>query len=107
MPRRRLHASNAERQKAYRQRIASTTTPAPTSAQPVKGRRSPSRPTRLAQLIDSLQTLTTEYEDWLNALPEALQNTNLGDRLAETISQLTEVVDLLSSVDPPKGFGRD
>jgi hypothetical protein len=51
--------------------------------------------------------LFDEYEDWLAALPESLQDSDQATRLTETIDQLAAVIDLLSDIDPPRGFGRD
>ena len=109
MPRHRMHASAAERQKAYRQRVAAVRAGTPPAAQPVpvKRKRPPSRPVRLAQLLRDIQALAAEYEDWLAALPEPLQDTALADKLSETIEGLNGAADVLSDVDPPKGFGRD
>jgi len=107
-PRTRLHANNAARQKAYRERLAAVSSServAPLAA--VKQRRPPSRPARLAQLLKDVQSLAAQYEDWLAALPEQLQHSALADKLSETIEQLNGAADLLSDVDPPKGFGRD
>lgn len=48
-----------------------------------------------------------EYERWLESLPESLQEGDQAARLTETIDQLASVLDILSDIDPPKGFGRD
>jgi hypothetical protein len=40
-------------------------------------------------------------------LPDSLQDGDQGARLAETIEQLGLVVDTLSEINPPRGFGRD
>ncbi len=89
MPRNRLHASAADRQRAYRQRVAERWS-GPPAVQPLsdKRKRSPSRPARLSQLLRDVQALAAEYEDWLTALPEPLQNSSVADKLSETIEQL-------------------
>ncbi|MHB2018408.1 MAG: hypothetical protein ACYCW6_15790 [Candidatus Xenobia bacterium] len=104
MPRKRLYENNADRQKAYRQRVPRS--PSPASALPRK-RRPPSRPARLQRLRTELAALAQEYQDWLGTLPESLQDTPQASRLTETVEQLTAALELLESVDPPRGFGRD
>jgi len=104
MGRKRIYASAAERQRAYRERVADAAVP----PQPEpRRRRPPSRPTRLAAARAALVQLFDEYEDWLAGIPESLQGTEQAVRLSETIDQLAAVIDLLSEVDPPRGFGRD
>jgi hypothetical protein len=61
----------------------------------------------LTQAQNVVETVVGEYQDWLEAMPEQLEESPLADKLRETIDQLNEVVDLLSSLDLPKGFGRD
>jgi hypothetical protein len=108
MPRNRQYANDADRQKAYRERLAALGPGRPVPpASPVKRKRHLSRPARLEQLRKDVQTLAAEYEDWLNALPEPLQESAISEKLAETVEQLNEAADLLNAVEPPKGFGRD
>jgi len=103
-----LYASTADRQKAYRERLAARWSGTlAVQPLPAKPKRPPSRPARLNQLLKDVQALAAEYEDWLAALPEQLQESALADKLSETIEQLNEAADLLRDVDPPKGFGRD
>lgn len=108
MARSRLYATDADRQRAYRQRLAdgrpAGTEPPPT---PTSHKRLPSRPARLARLVDDVQKLTKEYQNWLDALPDALQDTPVGEKLAGTLELLNTALELLSDIDPPKGFGRD
>ena len=105
MGRLKLYASAADRQAAYRLRIADQGGAAPTV--PSKPRQRPSRPARLALLQRETQDLQHEYEAWLTSLPEALHDGDQGERLAETIEQLGAVADLLSEITPPRGYGRD
>lgn len=70
-------------------------------------RRRRSRPDRLAALTTALKDLQGEYEHWLNALPDGLAESELADKLTDTIEQLETAADLLDSLDLPKGFGRD
>ncbi len=101
MGRNRLHANNADRQMAYRLRIAQT------ARTPSKGRRPTSKPKLLAMVQRVTDELQSEYEGWLESLPESLRETAQAERLEETIEQLTAVADLLSEIQLPKGYGRD
>lgn len=108
MSRIRVHASAAERQRAYRLRLLSAKEPlAPVEPHLPIVRRAASRPTRLATLQADAQRLQQEYEHWLEVLPEPLQDTDMAARLAETIEQLAGVVDLIAEIQLPRGFGRD
>lgn len=102
MGRNRTHASNAERQRAYRLRAAGASPPELPSR-----RRNPSRPARLSSLCGEAEALKGEYEAWLENLPDSLQDGDQAARLAETIEQLGAVVELLEDIQPPRGFGRD
>ena len=48
--------------------------------------------------------LQAEYEAWLQALPDTLQDTATAEAL-RTISELD--LSELQGIDPPRGFGRD
>ena len=52
----------------------------------------------------TLLDLQGAYQAWLDNLPEALQETALGDKL-EAICALD--LGELESVEPPRGYGRD
>ncbi|MGI5845533.1 MAG: hypothetical protein ACOX9B_15375 [Candidatus Xenobium sp.] len=106
MGRSRIYASAAERQRAYRRRLAAGQA-APAPPPESRPRRQPSRPARLAAVRSAVVQLFDEYENWLAAVPESLQESGQAQRLAETIDQLAAVVDLLCDIDPPRGFGRD
>jgi len=105
MGRNRLHASNAERQASYRLRATSQAARPPPSAN--TSRRPASRPKRLAQVRRTIQELQSEYEAWLESLPDSLQDADQVQRLTETIDQLDEVASILTDIQPPMGFGRD
>jgi hypothetical protein len=103
--RNRVYASDAERQKAHRQRVA---------AQPLKQRqpenlhrRQPSRPAKLAAVRATVLQLFDDYEDWLASIPESLQDTTQAHRLGETVDQLAAILDLIAELELPRGFGRD
>jgi hypothetical protein len=104
MPTNRVYTSNAERQKAYRLRHAARLKAPP---EPRTRRRQTSRPARLAALLTAVEELQQEYETWRDSLPESLRESEQADRLTETIEQLETVGELLSQIQPPKGFGRD
>lgn len=107
MGRHKHFASNAERQQAYRERLkAGRAIPAAISNGGGRTRRL-SRPARLAAAEHSLQALAGEYEMWIESLPENLQDGPQAERLSETIGQLEEVLNLLSELQLPRGFGRD
>lgn len=103
MSRERIHANSAERQKAYRARMASQQQiPIP------KGRqRAPSRPRRLAAILDAVRALQEEYEHWRDRLPDFQEGSEQETRLTETLELLDQALELLTEVQPPKGFGRD
>lgn len=101
-----MYASDAERQKAYRLRA---TAPVLQPIPPTTGRRRRpiSRAARLVALCSDAQRLRAEYESWLESLPETLQEGAQAERLTEAIDALETVVDLLSDIQPPRGFGLD
>lgn len=98
------YATAAERQKAYRQRLAARS-PEPLVRR--AGGRPKSRPARLADLQSAAQQLLEEYQDWLDSIPEPLQDSRQAELLGETVDQLAAVIDILSEIQPPRGFGRD
>lgn len=108
MGRHRIYGNDTERQRAWRERLKAQAAGQVTAAvAPVKGRRLPSRPARLAALLTALQQLQTEYEHWLAALPESLADSPIAERLTETVEQFQDAAEMLSAIDPPQGYGRD
>lgn len=105
MGRNRIHASAAERQRAYRERLTRQAEPVPSPSP--RRPRLPSRPARLLTAIDLVFTLQTEYEAWRERLPESLADSEQAARLDETVDLLQQAADLLDAIDPPRGFGRD
>lgn len=106
MSRTRLYANDAERQKAYRLRQTAAQR-SPKQQAPVRPSRRPSRPARLAALQVEASKLRDEYEGWLENLPESLAESDQANLLTEAVEQLQSVVDLLSEIQVPRGFGRD
>ncbi len=90
-----------ERQARRRAKLAEG---APNSKAPRKTADRRSRPQRWRDAVDELLTLQTEYQAWLDALPESLAD-------SPTAQALQAICDLpicdLESVTPPRGFGRD
>jgi chromosome segregation ATPase len=97
-----IYNSNAERQRAYRERLKTKNKEVKRQATP----RKQTRPQRLKRTIQELTHLTQEYENWLYALPENLSESGLAGQLEETTEQLQEAIELLEAVDVPRGFGR-
>ena len=92
--------TNAQRQRRYRARRK--------AQQPRAQYRRPhdrrSRPQRWQDAVRTLLNLQGEYQGWLDNLPDALQESALGDKL-EAICALD--LGELESVEPPRGYGRD
>jgi len=61
-----------------------------------------SRARRWHDTVAELVVLQAEYEAWLAALPETLQDT----ATAEALHTICDLADL-QAVEPPRGFGRD
>jgi hypothetical protein len=63
-----------------------------------------SRPRRWHDAVAELVALQAGYAAWLEALPETLHGT-------ATVETLQAIVDLdletLTSIEPPRGYGRD
>ena len=106
MSRSRLYANDAERQRAYRHRLAAAQ-PRQEPPTPIRPGRPPSRPARLAALQGEASRLRDEYESWLGKLPDSLADTDQAQLLSEAVEQLQAVVDLLEDIQLPRGFGRD
>ena len=63
-----------------------------------------SRAQRWRDTVAALVSLQAEYEAWLEALPDALQDT----ATAEALRTICEIdISDLQAIDPPRGFGRD
>ena len=92
--------TDAERQARYRAARA--------AGHPVIRTRRPadhrSRAWRWRDAVAELITLQAEYEAWLEALPDTLQDTATAEA-RRTICEL-DLADL-QAIDPPRGFGRD
>lgn len=61
-----------------------------------------SRPARIRDLEAAVRELAAEYENWLNALPANLAESEFADQLAEVIEQLTDIADGLDAIEPPR-----
>ena len=94
--------SNAERQASYRARHQAEAITAVTRPRRPIDRRS--RPQRWCDAVSTLLTLQAEYADWLEALPDSLQDSATADAL-EAIVDLD--LTFLADVETPRGYGRD
>jgi hypothetical protein len=63
-----------------------------------------SRPQRWRDAVAELVELQSDYQAWLDALPENLTNSITADTL-QVICDLD--LSELANVEPPRGFGRD
>jgi len=92
--------THAERQVRYRAGHAEST-PKVRSRRPADHR---SRPQRWRDAVAELLELQSEYQAWLDGLPENLANSVTAEAL-----QMVCELDLseLASIEPPRGFGRD
>ena len=63
-----------------------------------------SRPQRWADAVEALVGLQGEYQEWLDGLPDSLQD----GATAEALKAICDI-DLsdLEAAEPPKEFGRD
>jgi hypothetical protein len=62
------------------------------------------RARRWRDAVAELAALQAEYVEWLETLPDTLQDTTTADAL-RAIADLD--LSELEAIDPPKGFGRD
>ncbi len=92
--------THAERQARYRASHAGGT-PKVSYRRPADRR---SRPQRWHDAVAELINLQSEYQGWLDALPENLANSATADAL-QMICDLD--ISELANVEPPRGFGRD
>ncbi len=102
MGRAKLYANAAERQKAYRMRLAK-----PEVAPKAKKSKPLSKPARLAKIEVEVRVLLADYESWMENLPESLRDSSVASVLEEAIANLTEAADTLADIRLPLGFGRD
>ena len=65
-----------------------------------------SRIQRFNFILNELMALSQEYENWLQKLPENLAESQLAEKLEETVELLRESFDTLNNVSLPLGFGR-
>jgi hypothetical protein len=91
--------TNAERQRRYRQRRQAQQ-PRVQYRRPADRR---SRPQRWAEAVETLRELQRVYQEWLDNLPDSLQDSALAEKLEALCELDLEQLD----VDVPRGFGRD
>jgi hypothetical protein len=61
------------------------------------------RPQRWAEAVETLRQLQAEYQEWLDNLPEALQDAPVAEKLEAICALDLDELD----VELPRGFGRD
>ncbi len=101
----RKYPNRAERQRAYRKRLREKLAGL-RPVNPLPKERKKTRPQRLQEVCHSLQTLLQEYQHWLDTIPENLSESPIVSQLQETIEQMQDILELLQSLDLPRGFGR-
>ncbi len=100
-----MYPTAAERLQAFRLRKKGEQ---PEKSSPVPAKvKAPSRPARLLMVKRELRALLDEYQGWRDNLPEPFHESDLAQKLDDTIDQLAEATELLEGIDLPKGFGRD
>ncbi len=75
----------------------------------IRYRRPKDRRSRPEQWADAISTLTDcldRYQQWRDNLPDSLADSTLAERL-DAVLEWRDLVDQLSLVDLPRGFGRD
>lgn len=96
----RHHQSNADRQRAYRERLRlAVDQPAPALVKKPPRR---TRPARIATLVHMARELANEYAAWLEAIPENLAGGALAEDLQTAIGQLEEIADIAEAIEPPR-----
>lgn len=105
MGRKALYPNAAERQRAYRARVAARNAERPDRISASK-KRPLSRPAKLTAIITVATELMAEYQHWRDKLPDSLAETDQAESLEETIGLLEQAVDLLTQIQPPLGYGR-
>ena len=94
--------TNADRQRAYRERKAAGA--APVRYKKPRDRRS--KPQRWAAAVAELRMLIEHYQEWRESLPENLQEGTLAEKL-DAVIELEGTIDDLEAAELPLGFGRD
>ena len=102
----RKYASDAERQRAHRQRVKDRLAGLLPVKPKNKATKKISRPQRILQMTEEAQALTDEYQDWFDRLPENLQNSEQAAQLELAIDQFQQIYDILVDLEIPRGFGR-
>lgn len=66
---------------------------------------------RAREAMEALQELRDEYQDWLDNLPDNLQNSATADKLNEIcnldLDSACDIIEEAEMADLPMGFGRD
>ena len=97
--------TNAERQRAHRQRVKDRLAGLPPALPPKSPKKSPPRSTRPKQLeaaVSTLRGLLAGYEGWLESLPANLTESEKAGQLQDTIAHRQAALDELEAIDPPR-----
>lgn len=94
--------TNAERQARYRARQHTAPTAVAVRLRKPGDRRS--RPQRWHNAVAELLALQEGYAAWLEALPATLHDTATAEALQAVVDLDLE---MLASIEPPRGYGRD
>ena len=66
---------------------------------------------RALDAVNELVDIQSEYQDWLDGLPENLQNSALADKLGTVcdldLGTAQDTLEEAGGVELPQGFGRD
>ena len=95
-------ASNADRQRAYRQRVKDRLAGLPTPPALKKPPPRLTRPKQLELAVGMLRELMDGYEGWRDAMPANLAQSEKAEQLQETIDHLAAALDELEAIDPPR-----
>lgn len=98
----RLYATAAEKQRAYRARLRAKGLVAVLPRAAASKPKHLSRPARLAAIQLAVRELADEYQAWRDALPENLSGSQLAERLDEVVGQLEAIAEDLDAVEPPR-----
>jgi hypothetical protein len=61
--------------------------------------------------VTDLEELRDEYQEWLDNIPEGLEDSPVAEKLQEVVDldldQITDALDEFENAELPLGFGRD
>jgi len=102
MGRKRVYSNAAERQKAYRERAS---TPLASPAAQAPKRRQPSRPAQLAAARNIICKVKTEYQRWLDRLPDFQEGSEQEEGSPRLLTRSSRSWICLPTFNRPKVMG--